>query len=250
MGPGGQRRQTLTMDEFLDDVVGGGLLRGCGAISTGPRVHGERDEEWESDVQSFRTARVTAEKRQDASAEATSPLVLALACTEDLAMRFRPGADEAALAWFCTTFKRAYQETRVPEKRPWPEFAASVRTRVGFTRADLAALSISADLNAGTVQDGALIVTPRLEDAGFESAVMDVRTCLETTLGHLCAEAMERVSPGRAAPHRRHVSSALAMSPSTRVDVWNSRIASRQSALDVYVRDIGRELILSAECKR
>ena len=67
-----------------------------------------------------------------------TPLMVALAsAADDPTIVFKADPEALAYAWFTGPLKADYQTARVPGKRAWPEFAASIKSSSGLTQADV-----------------------------------------------------------------------------------------------------------------
>jgi hypothetical protein len=223
--------QQLTLAEFLDNVATHEAV-GSG-ICTGPRVQGNSDKGWEDDNAIFANADRCLEATSDAVLPNT-PLMVALAASaEDPTIVFKEDPEALASAWFTGPLKIDYQAARVPGKRAWPEFAASIKSSSGLTHPDVCTLALIARLDLATLEGGKLIISPRHLDKPFTTLVMDARAARETAMGLLVRDAVQAL-PARAP--LKQVAQALALSDGPgRCGVLAARIASRQAALHAFL---------------
>ena len=231
-----KRTGALTLDEFLENV---NVRQASVPVVVGPRTQGASDELWDKDVRSFRRQSDIAEMATDKQTS-VSKMMVALASHTNPTLQFKADCNAHVHNWFVTDFKRSYQAARVPGKRPWPEFAASLRSGMGLVDADLAAISIVAAVDVVTIDDNRLIVAPLLRDKPYGTSVMDGRTSTLTTLGALCDEALGILHDTAGPGHLHEVARALAMDSSkhTRPAIA-SKVASRTAALRCFVADGG-----------
>lgn len=222
----------MTARDFLDNFDTERSARPAPVV-IGPRTHGVTDANWDADVRTFRSQ--TCAHNNETRTEATAPvsdLTMALAAWTDPALPFRTNAEGTARAWMQETLKPAYQAVRVPQKRPWPEFAASIRSGFGFTPPDAAAIALAVHIDIASSEQRGLVVGPRSLDADFESRVLDVQTAATTALGHVCERAVRDAgADGRAL--------ARALSMNTRNlsgRALDAAVAARHAALQSWSR--------------
>ena len=205
-------------------------------VVLGPRTHGVDDKHWEDEARKFRgqATRVT-ETRAETDAP-VSALTMALAAWTDPALPFRTNSEDIARTWTQETLKRAYQAVRVPHKRPWPEFAASLRAGFGFTPADAAAVALAAHVDIASVEAGGLVVAPRSLDADFASTVLDVQEAAASALGTVCERAVcESTARGRTSP--RDLARALSIATNgLSMRALEATVAAREAALQSWAR--------------
>jgi hypothetical protein len=236
------RTKALTLGEFFEHVTAGDTPA---PVIVGPRTQGSSDHSWDADARLF--TRTFSLDVADAAVDrqtSASPLMVSIASWTDPALRFDSNCDARAHTWFVTDFKRGYQGVRVPGKRPWPEFAASVRSGFGFAEADFAALALVARVNVATVEGTRLIVPPLLLDKDFNTMVLDARSSLPTALGLMCDDALrgtrnaDRAAMASKPTHLCDVATAIATEHrGVPKKILASKVASRRAALDKFTRD-------------
>lgn len=227
--------KALSLDEFVASFKS---PTRCAPTVVGPRTHGHDDSRWNNDADLFENAQKKADAAMDVDTSVT-PTMIAIASGEDPAVQFRSDCEARVHSWFVNELKPSYQATRVPGKRPWPEFAASMKSGVGFTVPDAAVIGIVCNVTVGTIERGPGLVLPTSAlDKPFESAALDVRSGETVRLGDLSREAVanlseEKNSSGSSASDNRAVARALAIDTrGLSGKRLASKIASRKAALD------------------
>lgn len=185
VGPLRQGTGSVSLQDFFENAPYSGV---SAPVVVGPRTQGSDEHAWTEDVAAFEQPRRLQEAATDKNMT-SSPLMVALASWDDPALRFRTDCDARSHAWFVNDFKKKYQAVRVPNKRPWPEFAASVKSGFGFTDADAAALSLASNIDIASLERGRLVVTPNLLDRPFQTPLLNAGTSCMSTLGEMCADA-------------------------------------------------------------
>lgn len=228
----------MSVQDFIENVRCNDLPA---TVVVGPRTQGSDETAWTEDVAAFKRPERMAEEAADQHT-VTSPLMVALASWNDPALRFRFDCDAQSHAWFVNDFKKTYQAVRVPNKRPWPEFAASVRSGFGFTDADAAALNLASNIDIAALERERLVVAPSLLDKPFQSPLLNAHTSCMSTLGEMCADARNLPSccetSNRSAKLRdKAISLAIDHKklPPKRLEAV---VAARTAALEEYIVDI------------
>ena len=230
----------MTVDEFLGHISPG---VDPAPVIVGPRTHGQDDSAWVADDRAFRarTECCGVEAALESAATAT-PLIVAMAAWNDPTLPFRNMSQSTAYAWFTGDLKRAYQSTRVPGKRPWPEFAAAVRAGFGFVPADAQALALAARVDIAAIERGGkVIASQRVLDAPFDTSVLDTRSATVVPLGSVCTRAVEQAESTRCAVSNtgawhHALASALAMDRGRMTArTLAAKVAARQAALSIFV---------------
>jgi hypothetical protein len=244
--------KVVELNEFFENVATGPA---AAHVVVGPRTQGCSDTLWDSEVELLRRRTDLAETVTD-NQNIVSPLMVAIASHLDPTMQFKPGCESRVHGWFVGDFKRAYQGARVPGKRPWPEFAASLRTGIGFVDSDFAVVSLVTSVSVATLEEGhGLVIAPLLLDAPYNTLVLDARSCQRVPLGALCDEATRTLGEHQGAigagAGLRDTARALAMEK-TNVPkkVLASKVSSRAAALQTYVTesaDASSELTVTSD---
>lgn len=228
----GDRTKTISLEEFLANVPG---KQSCAPVIVGPRSFGQSDATWEADWSMFNGREICQDNDNMVDKNThVSPIMVAIAMVGDPTIGFQQNADALVHHWFVTTFKKGYQAARVPRKRPWPEFATSMRASFGFVDADLSTVSLVSGAEVATVESGRLVIPSSVKDKDFGKLVIDARSCKSIPLGEVCLEALDSIQPNHAS-HIRAIAQSLAMNHegvSTRT--LSSSIASRRAALDHF----------------
>jgi len=222
------------MDTFISEMRVNGATA---TVVVGPRTQGAHDEAWDADVRTFQRSRDIESSAAD-SQTAVSPLMTVLAARNSPAVQFAADREVLVNSWFVTDFKRAYQALRIPDKRPWPEFASSLRTGIGFVPADFSAIGVVCGVDVVTLEGCELVAATLLRDKPFNTRVVDARSTLVVPLGSICRDAIEAVaSAGHADQTRRlrATANALAMANEKCSNrVLASKIAARTAALNAF----------------
>jgi len=226
--------EVLSLDSFIAE------MRVHGATATvvvGPRTQGAHDDAWEADVRTFQRSHDIESSVAD-SQTAVSPLMTVLAARNNPAVQFAANQEVLVNSWFVTEFKRAYQALRIPDKRPWPEFASSLRTGIGFVPADFSAIGVVCGVDVVALDGCDLIIASLLRDKPFDTRVVDARSTLVVPLGSVCRDAIEAVAHSGHSDKTRRLratASALAMTNekcSSRI--LASKVAARTAALNAF----------------
>jgi hypothetical protein len=224
------RNGPLSIDDFFENV---NVREASVAVVAGPRTQGACDEMWENDVRKFKRHSDIAETSTDKQT-CVSRLMVTLASQNNPTLRFSDDCDSHVHSWFVTEFKRSYQTARVPGKRPWPEFAASLRSGVGFVDADLAAITIVSNVHVVTIENARLVIAPLLLDKPYDTHVMDGRKLRIVTLGAVCNEAL--ILRDSMAGSIHDIARALALDTTKySKGVIASKVAARTAALRSFV---------------
>jgi len=188
---GSQRLSLSDFVESVDEVLARKLAPESYA-PIGPRTHGSEDPAWTRDVDLFVSARRRVEASVDSAPHVSAAMLKFASLCDDPTLQFRSDRDEMVLRWFSGKFKRAYQSIRVPDKRPWPEFACALQTGTGISTPDVAALALIARVDVACVSRGKLMVAPRVNGIPLHREVVDATTGACVPLGSLVARAVRQ----------------------------------------------------------
>lgn len=242
---GARRRSWASIEDLRNRIVNGRAYQNVEEATEGgsegvQSTHIENaSDEWMRDVDfaAFRSRRAT---QVEVARPASTRLLFSLACRENPAIQFQNDVDGAVQGWFSRDFKRRYQMTRIPDRRPWPEFSATMRTGFGYSSVDASAIAMICDTCVADVTAaGELVLPRRCRDMPLaDFYVFDVRTGDEIPLGEFVAKAHSHDRKRDSAITR---ASRLAMTFSDMPrNVLQSKIAARVAELRAFVstRDI------------
>ena len=236
----GNRSCALILEEFLENVRPGARPA---SVIAGPRTQGGIDSAWVTDTEVFKRGPDVADTVADKHLS-VSDFMMAVATVGDPTIQFKSDCDELVHRWFVADLKHEYQKVRVPGKRPWPEFAASMRAGFGFVESDASALSLAAGVDMATLERGRLVVAPLLLGKPFDTPVLYARTCTTMPLGHVCKEAVRTAqsSQGTTALTLADSARALAMQhEKVAKKMLASLVASRSAALTHFSSAVDSE---------
>ena len=218
----------LSLDEFLDSVDA--PIGACKTAVRGPRTHGCYDAGWEADLALFTNCKE--HERANLTWTGASELIAVIASSWDptIAAATECERDARVTAWFTGPLKAEYKTVRVVGKRPWPEFAAALRTGCGLSTADVSAVyAITRTTVCSVDARGALVIPHCLRKVPLETEVLDARTAKPCQLFEVVLDALQ-ASVGKKSMAARADALALDASRCPR-NVLASRIAAREAEL-------------------
>ena len=208
----------------------------------GPRTLGSEDVRWTHECGVlFNIDRVVDDsQRKRVGATDVNDLMIAIAAQAyDPTLVFLDDKADLTLKWITDTLKPAFQSTRLPFKKPWPEFLAALMNPSCLSCEDCSILSTLFRVHVGYVGAlGDIIIPHSLLDADFSHPLIDARVATETSLGALLIEG-RRICPSstcaQTMPGLRRQAAILAVcSKNDPRAILASKIASRNAALDNY----------------
>jgi len=198
--------QPSLLEDVLDAIQAPDAVRPLQAVvpPVGPRTLGNEDERWTREIEEITDVQRIVEDHQIkrvTPADVTDFMVSIVAKADDPTIAFSEARREVALAWITRTLKPAFQSVRVPNKKPWPEFLASLMDPRALSRSDADIMHTLFGVAVGHPGEaGELVIPQALLDADFGSDAIDARTGSDTSLGLLVAEAWERYLASRPQP--------------------------------------------------
>ena len=210
----------------------------------GPRTLGSEDEQWTHEcgvLFNIDRAVEDSQRRRVGVTDVNDLMVAIAAQAYDPTLVFLDDKADLTLKWVTGTLKPAFQSTRVPFKKPWPEFLAALLNPSCLSCEDCSTLCTLFGVQVGHIGAlGDIVIPQSLLDADLTRLLIDARTSSQTTLGALLTEARQRCptstdTRAQTMPGLRKQAAMLAVCSKhdTRA-VLASRLASRQAALDQY----------------
>lgn len=236
----------IRLKDVLDRIECANSCAEAPTCPLGPRTLGEVDDAWEKDVANKVVEQSRIEDAHETNLcddNVTDLMVSIVAHVEDPGIAFRSDRSESTLRWAKGPLKEMYQALRFPDKKPWPEFIATLMNPVNaITSVDCSIIQTLFSMRIGVARGKAVVLPDLILDSEFVTALLDIRTCRETTLGDLAQSAFDEFSKAETdiasitMLEMRTLASALAIRVPGRIARARlaSQLSARLAALRVY----------------